>query len=51
MNGNKFQDISLKLVMIVYVAEAADMAEVHKLEEDPALECYRSTLVLLRTLI
>ena len=51
MNGDTLQIIELKLLLIVSVAEAVDVVEVHKLVEDPALDCYISTLVLFRTLM
>ena len=51
MNRDKCQIIALKLLLIAYVAEAADVAEVHALAEDPALECYIYVLVFLRTLM
>ena len=37
INGDTFQILSLKLLLIVSVAEAADVVEVHALEEGPAL--------------
>ena len=51
MNGEIFQIIFLKFLLIVSVAEEADVVEVHALEEDPALDCYRSALVFLGTLM
>ena len=51
MNGYIFQIISLKFLLIISVAEAADLVEVHVLEKDPTLECYRFSLVFLRTLM
>ena len=51
MNGDTFQIIYIKFLLIVSVAEAVDVVEVHALAEDPALECYRFALVLLRTLM
>ena len=51
MNGDIFKIISLKFVLIVSMAEAADMVEVHVPAEDTEMECYRPTLVLLRTLM
>ena len=43
--------IPLKSLLIVSVAEAADVVEVHVLAEDPVLEYYITVLVLLRTLM
>ena len=51
INGDTFQMISLKLLLIVSVEEAADVVEVNALAEDTALDCYRSLLVLLRILM
>ena len=51
MNGDTFQIISLKLLLILSVSEAADVVEVHALAEDLALDCYRSVLVLLRKIM
>ena len=51
MNGDTFQIIALRFLLIVSVAEAVDVVEVHALPEDPALDCYRSAFVLLRTLM
>ena len=51
MNGDTFKIIPLKFLLIVSVAEAADAVEVHALVEDPALECYRSALVLIITMM
>ena len=51
MNGNTFQIIALKFLLIVSVADAAGVLEVHALAEDPALDCYRSALVLIRALM
>ena len=50
MNGNKFQTIDLKYLLIVSMLEAVDVVEVHALVEDPALDCYRTALFLLRNL-
>ena len=44
INGNIYIIIAIKLLLIVYVAEAADVVEVHILAEDMALDCYRSVL-------
>ena len=51
MNEDTFIIISLKLHLIMSMAEAVDVVEVHALAEDPALDCYRSTLVLFRILM
>ena len=51
MNGDIFQIISLVFLLIVSVAEAAYMFEVHVMVEYPALDRYRSALVFLRTLM
>ena len=45
INGDTFQMIPLKLLLIVSVEEAADVVEVNALAEDTALDCYRSLLV------
>ena len=42
MNGDTFQIIALKFLLIVSVAEAADMVKVHALTEDLELDCYIS---------
>ena len=51
MNGDTFQIISLKFLLIVSMVEAADVVEVHELAEYQVLYCYISALVLIRTLI
>ena len=51
MNGDTFQIISLKLLLILSVSEAADVVELHALAEDLALDCYRSVFVLLRKIM
>ena len=51
MNGDTFKIISLKSPLIVSMAEVADMVEGHTLAEDPALECYRSALIFIKTLM
>ena len=51
MNGDTFQIIYLRLLLIMSVAEAADVVEVHALAEDTALEYYISALVFLITLM
>ena len=51
VNGDTFQIITLKLLLIVSVAEAADVVEVHALAEDLALDCYRHALVFLIALM
>ena len=43
--------ISLKLLMIVSVAETVDVVEVHTQTEYQALDCYIYALVLLKTLM
>ena len=47
---NTFQIISLKVLLILSAEKAVDVLEVHALEEDLALDCYISVLVLLITL-
>ena len=49
MNGDTFQIIALRFLLIVSMAEAADVVEVRAMAEDPALDCYRSAFVLLIT--
>ena len=51
MNGERFQNISLKFLLIVSMAEDPDVVELHALAEDLALDCYRSVLLFLRTLM
>ena len=51
MGGNIFQIIPLKLILIVSVAEAEDVVEVHILAEYPILKCYISALVILITVM
>ena len=48
MNGETFQIVSLGFLLIVSVVETADMVEVHTLEEDLVMYCYRSVLVFLK---
>ena len=42
MNGDIFQIIDPKLLLIVSVVESLDVVEVHILAEDLALDCFRS---------
>ena len=51
MNGDTLQIIALKFLLIMSVAEASDVVEVHALEEDTELDCYISALFLIRTLM
>ena len=51
MNGDKFQIIDIKFLLIVSVSDEADVVEVHTLVEDPELDCYRLALVLIRTMM
>ena len=51
MNEDTFQILSLRLLLIVSVAEAEDVVEVHILAEDPILKCYISALVILITVM
>ena len=51
MNGDTFQIISLKFLLIMSMTEAADEVEVHAMAEDPSLDCYISAIGLLITLM
>ena len=51
MNEYKYKIFPLKFLLIVSVAEAANVVEVHTLAEDMELEYYRSALIFLRTLM
>ena len=51
MNEDTFQILSLRLLLIVSVAEAEDVVEVHTVAEDMELDCYSPTLVFIITLM
>ena len=51
MNGDIFQIISHKFLLIVSVLEGEDVVEVHVLVNDPALYCYILQLVLFSMLM
>ena len=51
MKGETFQIIDLTLLLIVSMAEEADVVVVHALAEDTVLDCYISALFFIRTLI
>ena len=51
INGDTFQIIALKFLLIVSTKEAADVVEVNSRAEDPELECYIFALVFLITMV
>ena len=51
MNGDTFKIIDLKFLLIVSVAEAAEVVEVHALAEYPAQDYYKPALIFIITLV